>query len=227
MVNVCAQTLAALYISSTMLRIYLHHSTPGKRRSARLTTIQEAKSAMSARTDDNLAEPAGLPANGANLLEKAFPGLMLGLPLPRLQLDGGNVIISLSDRPEDQLFLHSQVLGEQSHRFRVRFTRGKSFFGCRDVTSPETGDVVEIFEYHLAQKKSTDCLTDEVRHHEASLHSPRPTLLQQRQAHSPEQMNTHSTMHNLRARWWRDGGMAFYASDLAVGVLKTDTLGTL
>ncbi|KAK3715705.1 hypothetical protein LTR37_006930 [Vermiconidia calcicola] len=93
-------------------------------------------------------------------IDQFFSNLSLYLPPQNLQFEGGNVIIKLSDRVEDQLLLHESVLSAASERFRLRFSN-HAFAGPREATSPRTGKSVKVYEYQLTSTDDTFCLTDE------------------------------------------------------------------
>jgi hypothetical protein len=95
-------------------------------------------------------------------LGEAFGDMALGMQPPQLKFKDGDVLIRLSDDPNDHLLLHSHLLGEASERFRLRF-KNSSFAGSRTVINPNTNENVTIFEYHLAHIEDTYCLTTKVR----------------------------------------------------------------
>lgn len=96
-----------------------------------------------------------------DLLAAAFADLTLGLPLSTLQLEGGDVIVRLSERRDDVLLLHSKVLGAASERFQARF--GSRFWEpTREVPDKTTGETVRVYEYRLIHADQTFVLSDEV-----------------------------------------------------------------
>ncbi|KAK3712628.1 hypothetical protein LTR37_009071 [Vermiconidia calcicola] len=93
-------------------------------------------------------------------LAEAFSDLTLELPPPILQFQGGTVIISLSEKLEDQLLLHESDLRAASERFRLRFNNER-FSGGRKIIDPVTEKEVKVWKYHLICTDDTMCLTDE------------------------------------------------------------------
>ena len=97
------------------------------------------------------------------LLTCGSDNITLGLPPKTLRFAGGNVIIKLSDEPEDQLLLYESVLARASDRFRLRFSVANRGFACgKEAKNPDTGKNMKVFEYHLTLADRTFTLTDEV-----------------------------------------------------------------
>lgn len=97
-------------------------------------------------------------------LAAPFEGLTLGLPPRTLQLEGGTIIVKLSDRPEDVLVLHEKVLAAASERFAVRFN-STYWAPTREVADDKTGKKLKVYEYYLVCADDTFILTDEVSFH--------------------------------------------------------------
>ncbi|KAI5358462.1 hypothetical protein Slin14017_G107450 [Septoria linicola] len=90
-------------------------------------------------------------------------GVTLELPLQILQVEGGDVVVELSE--EECLVVNGKVLSAASHRFKARLNTDRwGRVGSRDASHNLTKERMKVFRYRLALidgHRRTWIITDE------------------------------------------------------------------
>lgn len=87
--------------------------------------------------------------------------IRLELPFESLKVNGGNVVVFLSDEPQDTLVLDSKVLAASSPRFKARFGRFAAMRVSKTVELPDWGPL-NIYTYRMIYADGSFIISDEV-----------------------------------------------------------------